>query len=347
MKRQDIIFTRKSMFVLLLLTSIMLFTSIAYAQELQSKSGEIESTNHQEGIQANTPVYDAWMLAVQYRFDELPEDAEIVQNPLILEQIAYLRGDELRYFLDSIQAINRVENTLFPPSSPNSQEDTEMTISEQRKLVDIATANVFSQRKEQETKLNEREQVYVTELQAILDAIVKGNGDTFFTANYLEYRAEIISFIEDTGAKLFDPSQEAVDAYLEYFGIDDEQFVDLSLNLALRASCTKTYTIDNWPSKSTTYSGNTGSSWREAKAHDQNDCDIFISYYMGSTPHYGVISANTSSAQCVLDKTSQLRGSWSGNFNNVQYGKNTVTWGWPFGCNTTGNALRGATKWRP
>lgn len=347
MKEQDLVYAPKSIFVLLLLMSIMLVTSITYAQELQS--GGVENTN-QEKTETDTPAYNAWMLAIQYRFDELPEEAEIVQDPPILKQIANLRGDELRYFLDSIQAINQVQNALFSPASPNSEEDMGMTISEQRELVDIVTANVFSTKGENDTsllKLNERDQVYVIELQTILEAIVRGDEDTFFTTNYLAYRAEIIPFIEDTDAELFNPSQETVDEYLKYFGIDDEQSVDLSLNHTLRAACTPEYTIDNWPSKSATFSGNTGSSWREAKAHDQSDCDIFVSYYMGNTAHYGVISANTSPAQCVLDKTNQLRGSWSGNFNNIQYGKKTVTWGWPLGCNTTGNDLRSGTKWRP
>ena len=351
MKEHDLVFTPKSIFILLLLMSIMLVTSITYAQELQSSG--VENTN-QEELEANTPAYNAWMLAIQYRFDELPEGAEIVQDPPILKQIANLRGDELRYFLDSIQAINQVQNTLFPPASPNSKGDMGMIISEQRKLVDIVTANVFSTTGGNDTsltKLSERDQVYVSELQTILEAIVKGNGDTFFTANYLAYRTEIIPFIENTGAELFSPSHEAMDKYIEYFGSENKQLTDLDPTSESRQGCSITNTVENWPSESSLYYGNTGSSWYEGQESDPNqtDCDIWIRYYMGPTVHYGQISAGTSSAQCVLDKINQLTGDWSNSmiYNYVQYGKVRVTSGWPLGCNTTGSDLMSATKWRP
>jgi hypothetical protein len=346
MKKQTLLFGLKSKFILFLLVSITLGVSFSYVQALHAVP---------EGVQSEKEadvdiVYDAWMLAVRYRFEETAEEYPVAHDPTIMEMIASLRGDELRYFLDSIEAINQVQTIMFPPSFPEVEQTNGLALPKERELVEIVTDVVFSKGGEDAdlTQLGKQEQAYILELQTILEAIVKGNGDTFFNTEYLEYRARIIPFIEDTNAELFNPSQEAVDSYMNYFGIDDEQSNDLDLNRTL-ASCSTTNTIDNWPSKSSIYSGNTGSAWYEGKASDQNDCDLWVRYYMGPAPHYGQISAGTSSAQCVLDKTSQLRGDWSGSmiYNYVQYGKNTVTWWWPLGCNTTGSALMSATKWRP
>ena len=357
MKKWDLVFAPKRILVLLLLLlllfSIMLGASITYAQELQSGSRQEENARHVE--EANTDkVYKVWMLAVRYKFEETIEEQEIAHDPSIMKEIASLRGDDLGYFLDSIEAINQVQTIMFPPSSPDSKPTASITVSEESELVKIVTVNVFSAEKEDIdlAERSERDQAYATELQAILNAIVKGNGNSFFTVKYLEYRARIIPFIEDTGTELFNPSQEAINSYLEYFGIDEAESVDLDPNHTQAFGCPTTNTIDNWPSKSSIYSGNTGSSWYEGSSSDQNDCDIWIRYYMGAPiggPHYGQISAGTTSAQCVLDKTAQLRGDWSGSliYNYVQYGKNTVTWWWPLGCNTTGSALMSGTKWRP
>ncbi len=321
---------------------MMLGVSVVYVQALQVESGNIQSE------EVFNTVYDAWMLAVRYKFEETPAEYDITRDPK-MKMIANLRGDDLHYFLDSVEAINQVQTTIFPPSSPYTEQTKGMTVSEEGRLVEIVTANVFATEKGDGNLegLSEQEQAYITELQTILNAIIEGYGDEFFTAKYLEYRTKIIPFIEDTDAELFNPSQKTIDSYLEYFDIGNEQSVDLDPNRTLTSGCSTTNTIDNWPSKSSVFSGNTGSSWYEGKASDQNDCDIWVRYYMGSIPYYGRVSANTSAAQCVLDKTPQLRGDWSGNFNIIQYGKITVTWWWPFGCNTTGNALRSATKWRP
>jgi hypothetical protein len=326
---------------------VMVFSFITVAiNDNEIHAQESQNPRFEESIGSDT-IYNTWILAVRYRFEEISDNYSINQDPK-MKAIWNLRGNDLHYFLDFIEAINWVQTIVFPASSSNSESVQNITLAAERELIEVVTAQVFSSDLDAQNKedLSETDKVYITELEIVLNAILQGDGDRYFTPEYLQYRDNIIPFIEDTDAELFNPSQEAVDEYLKYFGIKDEQSADLSLNQVLQ-SCTTVYTINNWPAKSATFSGNTGSSWREARAHDQNDCDIFVSYYMGSTPYYGRVSANTSSAQCVLDKTSQLRGAWVGNFNNVQYGKITVTWGWPFGCNTTGNALRSATKWRP
>lgn len=348
MRSQDLIFKLKwQSLILLLSVGLMVSASMAFAQESQRKSGQGEGFAREES-QSKGSAYNAWILAVRYRFEEIPGNYDINQDPKMGE-IWSLRGDDLRYFLDFIEAINQVQNIMFPPSSSENTRTQSITLDEERELIGIVTEDVFFRGANNRTiqASSEHDKVYVAELSMILNAILNGDGDKFFTSEYLQYRTGIIAFIEDTGSKLFNPSEEAIDHYFEYFSINKEEVMDISPNLAPEAACEITYTIDNWPAKSTIFSGNTGTSWREAKAHDQTDCDIFVSYPMGTTPQYGRISANTSSAQCVLDNSPQLRGAWVGNFNNVQYGKVTVTWVWPFGCHTTGNALRQATKWRP
>lgn len=347
MKKRDIAFGYKALIVLLLVTGLILMVSVAYAQEL--RSGAVLKGNATYQAEPNIEkIYQAWMLAVRYRFEETVEETH---DPDILEEIASLRGDNLGYFLDSIEAINQVQTTMFPPSSMDSEWVESLTLSEERELVEIVTATVFLTGRDSEsiTELSEREQAYIDSLLTFLTAIARDEGDSVFDAKYLEYRARIIPFIEDTGLELFNPSQEGIDKYLEYFQIDDVQTVDLDPSDAPEAECSITKTVDNWPSKSSSYYGTTGSSWYETMETSQTDCDIWVRYYMGGALHYGQISAGTSSAQCVLDKTSQLAGDWTSSmiYNYVQYGKNTVTWWWPFGCNTTGSALMSATKWRP
>lgn len=338
----------KSMVILCLLITMMLGTSLVYAHSAQLVS---ELPAMEERI-VNETIYDAWLLAVRYSFEPIAENYDITQDSK-MESIANLRGDDLRYFLDSREIINLVQTLTFPPSSPNSSNEMEaMTVAEQRSLVEMATNKVFFSRVETEglSNLDELSRSFVLNLQSYLQALVEGEGDTLFTAQYLRHRTEIISFIENTGARLLDPNPQFLDSYLEYFDIEDKQEIHLDPGYMPESTCQTTNTIDNWPSKSSSFVGNTGSSWYEGKASDQNDCDIWVTYYMGPTLHYGKVSANTSAAQCVLDKTTQLRGDWTGSsvyFNNIQYGKITVTWWWPFGCNTTGDALRSATKWQP
>ncbi len=239
MKKHAFMFAYKSKFIFLLLVSMMLGVSVAYAQILQVESESIQSEG---GLSVNA-VYDAWMLAVRYKFEEIPVEYDITRDPK-MKMIANLRGDDLRYFLDSVEAINQVQTTIFPPSSPYTEQVEGMTVSEERRLVEIVSANVFTTEKGAGSLegLNEQEQAYVTELQTILNAIIKGYGDEFFTAKYLEYRTEIIPFIEDTDVELFNPSQKTIDSYLEYFGIDSEQSVDLDPNRTLAARCSTTNT---------------------------------------------------------------------------------------------------------
>ena len=357
MKKWNSAFAPKNVFFLLLLISIILSTSIAYAQQSQPGSQNQEITWHEESSTIDL-AHDAWMLAVRYRFEETLEDHAVAHDPTILSEIASLRGDKLRYFLDSNEAINQVETTMFPPASPDSLEEqqavsmTYITLAEERELVEIATAMVFSEEKNAAalTDLHERERAYVENLQAILKALAEDKADSLFTAEYLAYRTTIIPFIESTGAELFNPSQQYVDMYQEYVGIDGGRETKGSEPSSTQSSrCSTTNTTDNWPSKSPIYSGNTGSTWYYRKASGQNDCDIWVRYYMGGALHYGQISAGTSSAQCVLDKTEQLAADWSESrvYNYVQYGRNRVEWGWPLGCSTTGYALMTATKWRP
>lgn len=337
----------------------MLDRSLLFAQDLQPQPDQLENEELVEEQANKAKMHKAWELAVRYRFEELVEEQEIAHDPDIIRDIAGLRGDDLGYFLDLIEAINQVETTVFTPISLDSLDSAEavsITISEERKLVEIVIANIFSNKiaNVDLTKLSGHEIAYLEALQPVLNTIAQGRGDLIFPENYLAYRTGIISFIEDTDAELFSFSQETIDNYLKYFNITDKELVDLNPNrtdvqIYAPTSCSTTNTIDNWPAKSSTYSGNTGSAWYEGKASDQSDCDIWVRYYMGPTVHYGRVSAGTSAAQCVLDKTSQLRGDWSGSnvYNYVQYGKVTVTWWWPFGCNTTGSALMSATKWRP
>lgn len=349
MKTHDLIITFKVLllFALLLSSGFVLNPPAIFAQRMQIEPGQPEIVKIEEPPNMDL-LFNVWMLAVRYRFEEIPDNYDISQDPK-MQEIWNLRGNDLRYFLDSIEAINQVQNAMFPPVASDTETASSITLAQEYKLIEIVTESLFAKGSETQNskRLSESDKAYIKELGMVLNAIMRGDGDGSFTQEYLEYRDQIIPFIEDTEAKLFNPSQKFVDNFLEYYALDDEQSIDLSLNPTPLADCTTTYTIDNWPSQSSAFSGNTGSSWAEAKAHDQSDCDIFVSYYMGSIPHYGVISANTSSAQCVLGKNPQLRGSWSGNFNRVQYGEISVTWGWPVGCSTTGNALRGATKWRP
>jgi hypothetical protein len=294
MKRQNSTFKPKiHVFTLLLLAGLIVGTSMTSAQELQLKPARVASFEREENPSTNV-AYNAWRLAVRYRFEEIPDNYDINRDPKMGE-IWGLRGDGLRYFLDFIEAINQVQTIMFPPSSSSSAPTQSMTLHEERELIEMVTDRIFFRglNTQRMQVLSEHDKAYVAELEMILNAIVEDVGDSFFTPEYLQYRAEIIPFVEATGAELFNPSQEAIDRYLEYFGIDDEQPVDLDPNRTPLASCTTTYTIDNWPAKSTIFSGNTGSSWREAKANDQNDCDIFVSYAMNTTPQYGRISANT------------------------------------------------------
>lgn len=340
MGKQVFTFLIKNRFVILLIGGILLGISNAYVH------AQVEPEDINSGIKQDE-VYEVWLLATRYKFEVVPSgyDQELDSKN---EMIASLRGDNLRNFLDFIEAVNQAQNTVFPPSSPNSKPPEIISVTEEKRLVEMVLANVFDAVDYGDSEdLNELEWEYVLELQTILETIIEGDEDKVFSEKYLNYRRDIILFIEDTDIGLFTPSQRAVKSYLEYFDIENEQSIDLDPNPTLAAGCSVTNTIDNWPSKSTVFSGNTGSSWHDGIASDQTDCDIWVRYYMGSTPHYGIVSANTSDAQCVLDKTAQLRGDWTGNFNNVQYGRNTVTWWWPLGCNTTGNSLRAGTKWRP
>lgn len=333
-----------------LLVFMMLGASLAYAQAVQfdSRVAQIEHSQHED------VAYDAWILAVRYNFEPIAEEYEVNFDPK-MRAIASLRGDGLRYFLDFMQAINQVQTSLFLPLLPDSVQAQGLTISEHRELLEIVTANVFLDGTGiiYPRELSERDQAYVMDLQTLARAIVDGTGDEFFTAEYLKYRAELKAFIGHTGAELLNPSPEYLDAYLEYFDIENEEALDLELNGSVQTfHCYDTvHTIDNWPAKDSTFAGETGWTWYEAKASDQTDCDIWVSYYMGPALHYGRISAGTSPAQCVLSKFSQLRADWTGNFpvyfNNVQYGKTRVTFPWPFGCSTTGEAVRAGTKWRP
>ncbi len=167
-------------------------------------------------------VYEAWTLAVRYKFEEISGEHEA--EP-ILKAIAKLQGDEIRYFLDSVEAINQVQTTMFPPGSSKEVKPVKiMTPAEERHLVDIVTESVFSKGDQSidSLDLNAQEQTYVRELRERLRAIVGGDGDTLFSAEYLAYRTKVIRFVEETGTQLFDPSPETLERFLKFDAAESE-----------------------------------------------------------------------------------------------------------------------------
>ncbi len=338
---------RKKVMVFLLF--VLMVTLAVAANASANESPQAQNSSEQESIMST--LYPSWLVAVDYKYKKFESGEDIVEHQ-VFQPLSQLRGSSLRYLLDSLEIINMAQNDTFPASPLDASQQVRYLSSEQeQEIVMLVASTVFDT--EQDGLVSKFDPVslrYYTLLESSLRMVVEDTADEeLFSDSYLAYREMIVQFVNDTNTDIFTPSQsDYAVAKLEHYLEAQDSSVDVYFpqQRENRSSCPTVHTIDNWPAKDNYYAGNTGSSWHEGRASTQNDCDYFIRYFTGGLPNYGIVSPITGDTLCVLNKISQLTGSHFGNFNNIQYGKKTVTWSHPFGCSTTANSVRANTKWR-
>ena len=222
----------------LLLVSVAFGISMVYSQPLAHPqvNGNVELDEKEEPFEG---AYDMWYLALRYNFEEITEENTYDS---VMKEIADLRGDRLRYFLDFLQARRQTEMAMscigaYPPM---------MTISGNWELHQIITATIFPDVVEayNHRSFKEDELAYATQLQEVVGAILAGNGDDFLDSTYVEaIRPTMISFTEDTGVGLFGAEYaESIFDYLEQNGVSLSQLSGGDNTLSF---CDQINTADN------------------------------------------------------------------------------------------------------
>lgn len=277
-----------------------------------------------------------WELSSRY-YTEESGHASRMEDISFMVDIWELRGEELRYFADFNEAM-RIASDIFPSGSTEWLEQEDLDWSNLYIRQTVFGEDVDVAEREHSQLVGE----FVATYLEIVQAVVDGKGDAFFSAEYLSERPIVIELVDKHNLKLFTPETITLLAE-EIEGAKSKS--DTESSSTSEASC---LTI---PKNHTVFAGN--SSWGYVgidyaiakQSWSGGDCDTYILYQVGSPNlNWDWVDATHSDAQCAIWAYSGYLGARipsNTQFRYVIFGSKATAW---WGCGASVSILRDHTR---
>lgn len=152
-------------------------------------------------------VQNAWELSYSYYTTEIG-DKMLPQVPF-MKDIWELRGEQLRYFVDFNEAMRSATSDLPSREPWLNQAESDW-------FGHYVRYHIFAEGvAPDDVELSDSNLKFVAEYMTIVQAVVAGEGDEHFNADYLSQRPVVVELVEKHDLRLF--TREAIEFFSDYF----------------------------------------------------------------------------------------------------------------------------------